>query len=297
MNLKTELGKISPQPHNFTYTEKRWYEFLREYAKRLPGVLNIFIATIISLWAIAEILMVVTNNRVSLRYFVLPVILLALVVSMYKAYLIQKQYVPEYLKSESEKTQQIYRKQKCGWQFKIAMQMLVERIQATEATLDRIKRGTEFVKPNEMDYQNYIDWLCIRPEVMLRLLQSVSLICTKDLPSILATTKSESDLKYLRNEIEALANMYEIAKNLELECHEILPPEKLKSVHEMTYGWTDPIRKGVQHFLEILNDLSNIDRKQIKDGKIPALSFEIVFEVPENISEYRKRINEITDNS
>lgn len=294
MNLNTEEN--IQMKHIITFTEKTWYEFSWEYIKKLPGTFNVFITTVLSLWAIAKILMVVTKNRVPIGYFAFPVMLLALVFSMHKAYLAQRQYVPDSLKNESINTQRIYRKQKCGWHAAIAMQMLTERIQSAEATLDRIKRGTEFIYPREMDYEEYMAWLRIRPEVMLRLIQSVKLLCTRDLPSILATTKSENDLKYLCNEIEALANMYNLAKNIELEYHEIIPPEEFKHVHEMTYGWTDSIRKGVRDFIEILDKLANINRKDIKSGNISAPSFEIIFDAPKNIDEFCKRLNRITNN-
>lgn len=282
--------------HNITFTEKSWYEFILDYAKRLPAEVNFFITTTISLWAISEIIMTVTKNRLPIQYFAFPVISLALFVSIYKAILAQNKYIPESLKTESIKIQKIFRKQKWGWQAAIVMQMLLERIEKTEATLERIKRGTEFIQPTKMDYEDYIAWLLLRPEVIRRLEHSVTQICTKDLPMVLATTKSEDDLKSLRNEIEALAKMYEFAKNVELDCHAIIPPEGFEYLHEMTQGWTDTIRSGVHQFVKILDELAHIDGKQLKAGNSTPPTFEITIDAPKNLDAFNKALRKFSVN-
>lgn len=191
------------------------------------------------------------------------------------------------------KNKKIFRKQQCGWNIELAKQMLEERIKESEATLNRIKKGTKFIKPKEIEYQDYIIWLRTRPEIIERLLKSTTSLCIKELPSIIAKTTSEDELQNLKSEIEALEDLFESVKNSEIECHEIIPPEEFESLHEMTYGWTDPIRDGIKQLIDILNKIANIDKEKLINGtvKVPSLIIEI--DGPQNIDEFCRRIEDI----
>lgn len=279
--------------HHIIFTEKRWYESLSEYVNYLWKSKNFFITSVVSFWAFARVLIATTDNNVSLRSFALSVFVFSIAVTMYRAYLEQKEYVPEPLKSESLKTKKIFKKQQCGWNIELAKQMLEERIKESEATLNRIKKGTKFIKPKEIEYQDYIIWLKTRPEIIERLLKSTTSLCIKELPSIIAKTTSENELQNLKSEIEALEDLFESVKNSEIECHEIIPPEEFESLHEMTYGWTDPIRDGIKQLIDILNKIANIDKEKLINGtvKVPSLIIEI--DEPQNIDEFCRRIEDI----
>lgn len=243
--------------------------------------------------AFARVLIVIADNSVSIKSYALFVFVFSIAVTMYRAYLNQKQFVPEPLKSESLKTQKIFRKQQCGWNAKLAKQMLEERTKESEATLNRIKKGTKFIKPREIEYKDYIVWLRTRPKIMDRLLKSATFLCIKKLPSIIAETTSEKELQDLKDGIEALEELFKSVKNSEIECHEIIPPKKFESVHKMTYGWTDPIRDGIKQLIDILNKIANIDREKIKNGKVKVPSLIITIEEPQNLDEFCKRLEDI----
>lgn len=102
-----EKGLFS-HSNKFIYSEKRWYEFLRDYGKFLYKEIGTFFATTISLWAVAQILAIAGNDQIGLGDLAVPVLILASITSMYKAYIHQKRYVPESLKSESSITQKCF---------------------------------------------------------------------------------------------------------------------------------------------------------------------------------------------
>lgn len=266
--------------HTFEFTEKAWYEHIWEYCKGIPNELITFATVVVSIWAVAEVVMMASDERVPLDELAIPILVVAFAVVFYRTYVTKRDYVPDALAGESEATKSIFRKQKCGWNSALAKRMLEDRIRETDAAMDRIDKGSEFIAPTHMNYDDYVAWLQTRPELMLRMVRSAALLCTQELPVAIGSTKGENDLAALKREVLALAAMCESAKDVEVEWHGVVPPEEFANVHEMVYGWTNPIRNGVRSFLEVLNSLAKIDRREIKKGTASPPSFNIVFEKP-----------------
>jgi hypothetical protein len=261
----------------------------------LPREMPAFIALVISLWGITEVMAQIADNPVPLKDLALPVLAISSIVSIYNASSKYRSYVPDSLKSESKIVQQIFWKQKCGWQFELARQMMQERIQEYESTLARIASGAEFIRPKSIPSDDYLDWLNKRPETVIRLIRAVAIQCTSELPKCLAVTSSEQQLGDVRRRVLALVRLYELAKDFEIECHQIVPPERFANVHEMTYGWSDPVRKGVEEFMSILEKVSAIDVSALKAGTVMPPSFSIEFETPSNIKEFCERLSKVNN--
>lgn len=278
--------------HTFSFSEKAWYEHAWEYCKGIPNELSTFAAVVVSMWAVAEVVMRASGERVPLDELATPILVLASAVLLYRTYCSKRDYVPAALVGESETVKSIFRKQRCGWNAALAKRMLEERIQEADAAMERIDKGSEFIEPRHMDHDGYIKWLQTRPELMLRMVRSAALLCTQEVPGAIGSTKAEGDLSALKREVQALAAMYEGAKDVEVEWHGVVPPDEFTDIHEMVYGWTIPVRNGVRSFLEVLDAIANIDRRTIKNGTASVPSFNIVFEAPDNIDEFSRRLNE-----
>ncbi len=277
--------------HTLSFTEKTWYEHVWEYCKGIPKELSTFATVVVSMWAVAEVVMRAGGERVPLDELAIPILVLAFAVLLYRVYCAKRDYVPDALAGESETVKSIFRKQECGWSAALAKCMLKERIQEADAAMERIDKGSEFIAPRHMDYDNYVAWLQTRPELILRMVQSAALLCTQEVPIALGSTKGEDDLPALKREVIALSAMYESAKNVEVEWHGVVPPDEFEEIHEMVYGWTIPIRNGVHSFLGVLDTLAKVDRHALKKGTASVPSFNIVFEKPENIDEFSRRLN------
>lgn len=277
--------------HNIQFTEKRWYESVWEFLRFLPGETPTFVALVVSLWAMAEVIMAAAGNRVSIETLAASVLAVAVTAAGFKAHRRFRSYVPKTLQPESAQVQQIFRKQRCGWQLALTHQMLIDRIGKAEIELDRVSRGAAYVRPKHLSGRDYLSWLTSRPKAIQRLVHSVAVLCTQDLPAIIADTRDEGALDRLQVEVEALAALYQHAKNFEMECHEIVPPEPFGDVHKMTHGWTQTIRDGAAEFLGVLSQLASLDAKAIAAGEIQPPSFNIVFKVPGNIDEFCRRLD------
>lgn len=278
--------------HVITFTEKDYWEKFKDFCRFIPREFATFSSIAASSWALAEVFIAVFDNRPSLISLVIPVAAIAAVVTLYKAYLQYTSYVPDSLVSESTTAQSIYHHQRFGWQWELAKEMLYNRIQGFNSELKRIRRGAEFVEPRRLTQSEYYEWVRIRPEAIVRLITAVTIQCTSDLPAVIGSTKYEADLLKLKLEIEALANLYRTATKFELDCHAIVAPDEFEKLHEMSHGWTDTIREGINQFMEIVSKLSALDKRQIKKGMDPP-EFVIKFDSPENIEEFNVRLHRI----
>lgn len=287
--VETENGLYKGE-HTFTFTEKRWHNHLRSYFIFVRHEISTIVALILSLWAITEIMALVANNQVPIKNLVLPVFSISLITVMYKAYIKYRSYAPDTLKNETRAVQKIFWSQNIGWQFALAKKMLENRIIDFDSKLSRIASGSEFIAPKPIDYDNYVTWMRERPTTMVRLINAVAIQCTSELPEILTQTKEEDQLDALKKGISRMATLYEETMNLESECHQIIPPDEFTEVHELTFGWTESIRKGVKEFLEMLNRLATIDKRSLKAGTAKLPDFNITFEPPPNVEKFSKKL-------
>jgi len=245
---------------------------------------------VVSFWGVAEVLSELGGETLRLKHFAAPALVTAFVVATYKAIQKFRAYVPASLASESKLTQAIFRKGRCGWQFALALQMLKERTESFDRTLGRVESGAHFVHPRHLGNAEYIDWLKERPELLIRLIRSVTIQCVSETPSILATTRDETSLPELKDSITQLASLYNETVDFELQSRSTYPPERFGQVHEMIYGWSSPIRLGIQEFLGVLKLMSEISTKELEQWTGPAPSFKIRFEPPPNIDEFVRQL-------
>lgn len=277
--------------HSFSFSEKTWRELVGEFFRFLYRELGAFGATALGLWGVVGVLAAATNERVPVERLAVPVLVAALAVALYRAYRAWATYVPEALASESARVQRIFRRQRCGWNAGLARVMLLDRIDGTEATLQRIKRGAEYVPPHHVEREEYMKWLKTRPESALRLSHAAMVLVTDLLPTAVGRTTTEADLPALRNEIDALARVYSFARDLEIECFRFKPPDEFAEIHATTHEWTDTIRRSVREFCEILENLERVDRKKLRRGEVQSPSFSITVDAPENVEEFTRRLD------
>lgn len=282
--------------HTVSFSQTTWTDRLKKFIPYLPREVPLFGAVTISIWGVAEVLSELGGAALSLKNLAAPALITAFVAATYKAVQKYRAHVPETLVSESKASRSIYRKGECGWQFALALQMLRERTDNFDRALGRIENGAHFAQPQHLDTREYMKWLARRPEVLTRLLRAVAVQCVSEIPSILATTKDESSFPELKDSVDQLSLLYKETVDFELASRSTHPPSELVEVHEMIFGWSRPIRSGIQEFMEVLKALSEIDAKELRRGTATPPSFEIKFESPPNINEFLRRLHAVNLN-
>ncbi len=281
--------------HVMRFTERKWYEYIKEYGKRLKEEAPHILPLTGTLWGFAYILAEALDGQASIGSLALPVIITALLAVLYKAWLKLKTYTPEALQDEIEAAKTIYRKQKCGWQFALAEQMLANKIENIDLTLKRIRKGSEFIEPVYMTAEEYYNWLKLRPAALKKLMHATMIQCTDEIPAMLSDLDdSETKLKELKIRLTALVQLYEHTVRYETECYQIVPQEPFIDLHEMTFGWTEPIQRSINEFMGVLHSLATIDRRLLMAGKVQPAKFNIIVKAPENTGDFCRKLDDIT---
>jgi hypothetical protein len=277
--------------HKVAFSRVAWHDRLLRFLPYLPREIPLFATITVSFWGVSEVLAELGGERLRLKDLAIPALATSLVVAAYKAFQKFRAFTPSQLAEESSESRAIYRRGKSGWPFALARQLLVERIELLERVLDRAKTGAEYIPPRTVEETEYFEWLKSRPQLLLRLMRSISIQCIHEIPAVLAVTTGEAGLRSLKDSVVQLAMLYRVATEFETESRSIEPPTEFAEVHEMIYGWSDPIRKGVRDFLAILEKISAIDPKAVQKGteNVPELNLE--FESPPNIEVFTSRLS------
>lgn len=281
--------------HTLTFTRTTWTDRVRAFAPYLPKETPLFAAVTASFWGVAEVLSEIDGQALSLQNLAIPALVTAFSASFYKAVQKYRTQITEPLLSESKASQSIHRRGKSGWQFALAFQMLNERTENSDMALQRIENGAHFAAPIHYDEDEYIAWIKRRPDTLIRLIRSVAVQCTSELPSVLANPLDADFLIKLKDSVSQLSSLYEITVEFELQSRAVCPPERFETANEMTFGWSSPIRDGIREFLFILKQLSEIDPKATGQSEIPLPTFSIQFNPPPNIDSFIREIERAAD--
>jgi hypothetical protein len=277
--------------HSLTFSYKTIFEhflcFIKLLPKQLPKIATLFI----SIWAISEIILFEDNNK--LHIILVPSIIIVIVMALYDNLQQYLKTSPDILLSESKKARKLFFHQKLGWQYAIAKEMLENRIIELELSLIRIRQNAEYIVPNFISDDDFIIFIKLQPENILRLIEAAKIACVHFLPNAISTMKKgeEIELNFLLKEINNVAMIYSHAINYERSIYAIKPSEEFEAIHELMKGWTDPIRDGINQFINLLEKLSTLKRKDLKNLKNTITEVKITFSPPKNIDDFQKSID------
>jgi hypothetical protein len=279
--------------HTLTFSYKSVFDHLLEVIKLYPKQIPQAVLVFITIWAVADIFLL--EDKSNLKDVILPAILIAILVSIYNCIKKYRNTSSELLQKESHVIKKMFFKQKLGWQYAIAKEMIKNRVYESEFTLIRIRQKAEYIIPQRITDDDFIEFVKIQPENVIRLINAVKTACITFLPNALSIQRKGNDVELviLIKEIDNLAKLYIHAVDYERSIHELVPSDNYFEVHEYMKGWTDPIRDGINQFMALLDELSGMKRKDLKNLKGIIKKYEIVFEAPQNIDLFNEAISNV----
>lgn len=293
-NHEDESDNLSSKHEQlFTYKtlkEKCW-NYIKIYPKRIPKL----ITTLFMLWALIKIILYEKPN--TLQEFILPVIVISFIISLYENYTIYLKDIPECIKSENKLLRDIVFKQKAGWNYDLSYRMLTDKVLKHELTLERVKLGAEFIEPMTVDEFEYVNLIRKQPVIIKKLLQAAKVTCVEILPKVIssASTGKDSDLKVLQKEIENLDNIYFQMVSFEKRIMQTIPPDGFEELNNLMSSWTDSIRNGINDFIEFQKKLSEVNKKNLKEKSKELQNLTITFEPHMNIEKFNNALEAITE--
>jgi hypothetical protein len=271
------------QEHTLSFSYRTIFEHALGIVRLYPRQLPKFVTVFVTIWASAEIFLL--EDKSNLNDVVLPAIVISLIVSSYYCVRNYRNSTSEVIKNESNIIRTAFFKQKLGWQYFMAKEMIESRIIESDLSLLRIRQNAEYIPPKNVTDEEFIEFVKSQPEKVLRLLSAAKIACIHYLPNALSQIKKGTDLELqiLKKEVDNVANIYIQAVAYERSIYEIVPSGKYNEVHEYMKGWTDPIREGISQLITLLDKLANIKKNELKNLQGIVKEYKIVFESPKNI--------------
>ena len=99
--------------------------------------------------------------------------------------------------------------------------------------------------------------------------------------SIQSTNDRPADPQTILLSVNTLARFYRDIVEFECSARMVMPSEQLSTLHNMQFGWTEPIRKAVIQIFDFLDCIIAHDSK--KEGR---MNFEFEFEEVPNYQEF-----------
>jgi len=197
---------------------------------------------------------------------------------------------PAGLEGESTASRRIAQIQRPKWEFRLARQLLEERLRQLDVELENLLHGRVFVPvERQLDAQDYIDWVQIRPGNAMRLAEVAKQLLVTDFPASLASTEMRpADPVRIVEIAELIQGLYSDTVRFERGSRTVEPPASLKTLHGFQMGWTDPIRGGVRQMFQFLDTVLAVDPKTNQE-----ISFTITFEEPATIQEFNDELDRL----
>ncbi len=198
---------------------------------------------------------------------------------------------PHGFEKESKAAKRIAQIQRPKWEFRLARQLLREKLSNLDKQLEDLLCGRVFVpvkRPN--DVIAYMHWLEVRPANLIRMVDVAKHLLTIDLP---AAVQSTPDRVAVPEEIVEVTNrirsLYAQTLAFEREGRAVIPPKRFQSVHQLQLGWAGPIRDGIQQVFTFFDAIVGVDL-----NRVHSMSLNIVFENPPGIDKFCQELNRLT---
>jgi hypothetical protein len=200
--------------------------------------------------------------------------------------------VPAGFERESRAAQRIAHLQRPKWEFRLARELLRAKLRELDKELEDLLCGRAYVAVEQaMDAPAHVNWLRLRPVNLLRMVDTTKRLLISELPAALKSTPERvADARGILEVTNNIRRFYGKTVAFERESRKVEPCEHLKRIHELQFGWSDPIRDGIQQVFSILDSI--LAARAHQDTQ---LSFEIVFKPPAGVDEFCEAVGQLDE--
>jgi hypothetical protein len=218
------------------------------------------------------------------------VIVLAVALAFAKSVYSYVNGCPAGMENESAQSQRIAQIQRPKWEFRLARQLLKERLHDLDVELEDLLGGRLFVPvERQLDPQDYIAWVQTRPANALRLIDVAKRLLVVDFPAALSSNEERpADPVRIVDVVDLVQGLYSQTVRFERASRTVEPPGSLESLHDFQMGWTDPIREGVHQMFQFLDRVLAVDPKTNQE-----IHFTITFAEPANIQKFNEELDRL----
>lgn len=276
----TDIKYISIPEHAVLILKKKWRQFILT-------VLAVFGVA----WTLVESGSFFLKLDLSGKYYYSALGFISFISASVHVIFSYLRTAPIGLENQPFQLQRIAILKKPFWEYRFAYSLLKNKLSEIDKHLMGVLNGHVYIEiSKKTKIREYIEWIQLRPTNLLNMVDIAKRLLVYELPTnLIVNNNSEISYDKLIACIERLKDLYEKACDYEIEGREIEPPEGFQEIHRLQSGWSKVIREAIKQSLEILDKISNFNKKKLNDP----VEFTILFDEPEGTKEFEIELEKI----
>ena len=198
---------------------------------------------------------------------------------------------PEGFEKESATAKRIAQIRRPLWEYRLARQLLEDRLRILDDALTDLIEGHVFVPIDKpLRLLDYADWTQGRLDSVRRMAEVALRLLIADFPAAMQSQEGrEAQPVAILLVVNQIRSLYAETLDFERGNHAVAPPKALESLHRLQLGWTTPIRDGVQQVFRFLDQVLALDPRSHH-----RISFSITFGSPPNVEPFCRELDRLS---
>lgn len=168
---------------------------------------------------------------------------------------------PPGLEHESREARHIAQLQAPLWEFRLARQLLDEKLSVLDGELDDLLQNRVLVPvTRQVGLDEFAQWAQLRIGTLQRMLEVAQQLLIVEFPAALKSRPEQrADPSRIVGVIDKIRALYSDTVTYERETHATETAEVLRGACQLMHGWSSPIRSGIQQMKGFLDKILSLD--------------------------------------
>jgi hypothetical protein len=168
---------------------------------------------------------------------------------------------PPGLEHESREARRIAQLQAPLWEYRLARQLLDEKLSVLDGELDDLLQNRVLVPiTRQVGLEEFAMWAGPRIGTLQRMLEVAQQLLISEFPAaVMSRPEQHADPARILNVIDKIRALYSDTVNYERETHAIETADVLRGACQLMHGWSSPIRSGIHQMKGFLDEILSLD--------------------------------------
>lgn len=291
--MDSEENNVEHRSEN-TLTYLSWHEHIKLFFVQqwIMLILN-FSGAVISVFGFIELVKFFKPQaNLNTHYVLLSLVMCSGLFAILRCAFLYLKTVPKGLENESVTIQRIARSKKHFWEYVFVHERLEFNLKTIERQLEDILNNRVHINiVKELSADEYIKWVQIRPQNILRIVHVAKQLLIVELVNGLSSSDdNEADYQRFIRLTDLIAALYKELYQYEVDARQISMPDEFRAIHDMQSDWVVSIRDGFQQMMSVLKAISVRER-----GDLSPVKGTIVFEEPPRLAEFSTELQKLVE--
>jgi hypothetical protein len=272
------------------FSYKNWREHAKCILAHWPAMLLTSAAVFGTVWGLVEASSYLAGKNLQGRLSYLLAVVVAVASAVGRSVFVYIHDCPEGLENESSRARRIAQIQRPKWEYALARQLLRDKLTRLDTELADILSGRVYVPiETRMSLEDYVQWLELRSPNALRMVGVVKQVAITDFAEAVVSREEQAARPAgILNAIDRIRDVYAETVAFERAGRSVDPPPGFETVHALQFGWTEPIRNGIQQLFGFLDHVLHLDPT---DKSV--VQYTITFDEPANVASFCQELNRL----